>query len=58
MTPTPKQVDKDKNYMRETFGTTCLISEVGEADRILDLAHKQVIVKKRFPEPPMDAWDI
>lgn len=53
-----KQVDKDKDYMKETFGTTCLITEVGEADRILDLAKKRSISKRRFPEPPMDAWDI
>lgn len=53
-----KQVDKDKGYMRETFGTVCLITETGEADRILDLAKKRSISKRRFPELPMDAWDI
>ena len=53
-----KQVDKDKNYMKETFGTTCLITEVGEADRIFDLLKKRSTRKKRFPEPPIDAWDI
>lgn len=53
-----KQVDKDKDYMKETFGTTCLITEVGEADRIFDLLKKRSTRKKRFPEPPMDAWDI
>lgn len=44
--------------MRETFGTVCLITETGESDRILDLVKKRTINKRRFFEPPMDAWDI
>lgn len=53
-----KQVDKDKTYMRETHGTTCLITEAGEADRILDLARRRSLVKRKFIEPPTDSWDI
>lgn len=53
-----KQVDKDRDYMRETFGTVCLITETGESDRILNLVKKRTINKRRFFEPPMDAWDI
>jgi hypothetical protein len=53
-----KQVDKNTEYMRETFGTSCLITETGRADRLLDLIHKRKINKEKFVESPLDSWDI
>lgn len=44
--------------MKETFGTTCLITETGETDQILNLFSKRQINKQRFVESPIDAWDI
>lgn len=57
MKPT-KRVDKDESYMREVFGTVCLITETGRADRLLDLGHKRRVNKERFVDAPLDAWDI
>lgn len=51
-----KNVDKDTKYMSEAHGTACLITEVGKADRLLDLAHKRRVNRERLA--PLDAWDI
>ena len=51
-----KNVDKDTKYMREAHGTACLITEVGKADRLLDLAHKRRVNRERLV--PLDSWDI
>lgn len=53
-----KQVDKDTSYMRTNYGTTCLITETGQADRLLDLAHKRRMNRLKFIDQPLDAWDI
>lgn len=53
-----KQVDKDTSYMRANYGTTCLITETGRADRLLDLAHKRRMNRLKFIDQPLDAWDI
>ena len=55
---TLKQVDKDVNYMKETFGTTCLITETGRADKILEMSKRREINRKKFANSPVDAWDI
>jgi hypothetical protein len=51
-----KNVDKDTGYMREAHGTACLITEVGKADRLLELAHKRRVNRERMI--PIDSWDI
>ena len=51
-----KQVDKNTKYMSEAHGTTCLITEPGKADRLLDLARKRRLNQERMV--PIDAWDI
>lgn len=53
-----KQVDKNTEYMREAFGTSCLITETGKADRLLDLIHKRKVNREKFVESPLDSWDI
>jgi hypothetical protein len=42
--------------MREAHGTACLITEVGKADRLLDLAHRRRVNIERLT--PIDSWDI
>ena len=44
--------------MHETYGTTCLISETGRADRLLELAHKRRINLEKYVKQPLDSWDI
>lgn len=44
--------------MRTNYGTTCLITETGRADRLLDLAHKRRMNRLKFIDQPLDAWDI
>lgn len=53
-----KTVDKDERYMRENFGTVCLITEAGRADKLLELGHKRKVNKQRLVKQPLDAWDI
>lgn len=57
-TKTQKQVDKDTNHMRVVYGTSCLITEAGRADKLLDLAHKRRMNREKFINQPIDAWDI
>jgi hypothetical protein len=56
--PSHHQVDKDTKYMHETYGTTCLISEAGRADRLLELAHKRRVNLEKYVKQPLDSWDI
>lgn len=53
-----KQVDKSVKYMKEVYGTTCLITEAGVADKLLELGHKRRINKERLVDRPMDSWEI
>lgn len=53
-----KKVDKDESYMRSEFGTVCLITETGRADRLLKLGYKRRLNKERLIDLPIDAWDI
>lgn len=55
MNKTIKQVDKDTNYMYQQYGTVCLVTDSGKADRLLKLASKRRINKE---SGPIDAWDI
>lgn len=55
---TIKRVDKDPGYMREQHGTVCLITEPGQADRLMALAHRRRVNQERFVRGPLDAWDI
>lgn len=52
------KVDKNTGLMQENFGTTCLITEAGRADRLLELAHKRRVNQERYLKQPIDAWDI
>lgn len=52
------KVDKNVKIMRESYGTTCLISEAGRADKLLDQAHKARIAKLILAKQPTDSWDI
>jgi hypothetical protein len=53
-----KKVDKDSDYMKREYGTVCLITEAGKADRLLELAHKRRVNQERYARAPIDAWDI
>lgn len=53
-----KQVDKNLEHMYTQYGTTCLITEVGKADHLLNLVHKRRVNKQRLVDSPIDAWDI
>lgn len=55
---TIKQVDKDEAFMQREHGTMCLITEPGQADRLLELAHKRRVNRERYAHGPIDAWDI
>jgi hypothetical protein len=52
------KVDKNVKIMKESFGTTCLITEAGRADKLLAQAHKARIAKIVMDRQPVDAWDI
>lgn len=55
---TIKQVDKDTGYMYREYGTVCLVTEPGRADRLLELAHQRLVNRERYVHSPIDAWDI
>ena len=53
-----KQVDKDPSYMKKEYGTVCLITESGRADRLLELAHRRRLNQEKYVHSPIDSWDI
>jgi hypothetical protein len=52
------KTDTDKKIMKSENGTTCLITQAGEADRLMELARKREINRKKFLGQPMDSWEI
>ena len=48
------KTDKNEKIMKLSHGTTCLITQAGKADRLLDLSRIRKINKKQ----PVDSWDI
>lgn len=43
-----KQTDKNTEYMETAHGTTCLVSEAGRADRLLEVHRSRVERAKRL----------
>lgn len=43
-----KQTDKNTEYMSKAHGTTCLVSEAGQADRLLEIHRSKVERAKRL----------
>jgi hypothetical protein len=52
------KTDINKEEMKSHHGTVCLITQAGQADRLLDLAYKREVNKNRLIKQPIDAWDI
>jgi hypothetical protein len=44
--------------MYREYGTVCLVTEPGRADRLLELAHQRLVNRERYVHSPIDAWDI
>ena len=49
------KTDINKEQMKKEHGTVCLITQAGQADKLLDLAHRRFL---RLAKQPTDAWDI
>lgn len=43
-----KQTDKNIEYMSKAHGTTCLVSEAGRADRLLEIHRSKAESAKRL----------
>jgi len=41
------KTDKNEKIMKSSHGTTCLITQAGKADRLLDLSRIRKIAEKR-----------
>lgn len=52
------KTDLDKKIMKEEHGTVCLITQAGEADRLMELARVREINKRIYLKQPLDSWEI
>lgn len=51
-------VDKDPKHMQNQYGTVCLITEPGRADRLMEVSRKRKLAEKVLLKGPVDSWDI
>lgn len=51
-------VDKDLKHMQNQYGTVCLITEPGRADRLMEISRKRKLAEKVLLKGPVDSWDI